>query len=116
MSYKEDGASLFPKDANGEFVDGGVDYLDTWKAMEKLVDAGLVKSIGVSNFNAKQIDRVVANGNFIFFLWRETTFFAMEVTFTLAALLCFTMNKKRSNGDEIFIDVFFRYSTNPSGH
>jgi aldehyde reductase len=63
MSYKEDGENLFPKDANGEFVDGEVDYLDTWKAMEKLVDAGLTKSIGVSNFNAKQIDRIVANGN-----------------------------------------------------
>jgi aldehyde reductase len=66
MSYKEAGGNLFPKDANGEFIDGGVDYLDTWKAMEKLVDVGLTKSIGVSNFNAKQIDKVIANGNFCF--------------------------------------------------
>lgn len=61
MSYKE-GEDLFPKDAEGLFIDGGVDYLDTWKAMEELVDAGLTKSVGVSNFNKRQIDRVVANG------------------------------------------------------
>lgn len=61
MSYLQ-GESLFPKDVNGEFIDGGVDYVDTWKALETLVDAGLTKSIGVSNFNAKQVDRVVAIG------------------------------------------------------
>ena len=64
MAYKEDGEKLFPKDDNGDFIDGGVDYVDTWKALEKLVDVGLTKSIGVSNFNAKQIDRVVANGEY----------------------------------------------------
>lgn len=63
MSYKEDGENLFPKDADGMFIEGGVDYLDTWKALEELVDAGLTRSIGVSNFNKRQIDRVVANGN-----------------------------------------------------
>uniref|UniRef100_U5EWM3 Putative aldo/keto reductase family n=1 Tax=Corethrella appendiculata TaxID=1370023 RepID=U5EWM3_9DIPT len=57
MGYKE-GDSLFPKDENGIFYRSDVDYLDTWKEMEKLVDAGLAKSIGVSNFNARQIDRV----------------------------------------------------------
>lgn len=62
MAYKQ-GEDLFPKDGKGEFIDGEVDYIDTWKAMEELVDAGLTRSIGVSNFNAKQIDRIVANGN-----------------------------------------------------
>lgn len=36
-----------------------VDYIDLWKQMEKLVDAGLVKSLGVSNFNIYQINRII---------------------------------------------------------
>ena len=33
--------------------------METWKAMEDLVDEGLTKSIGLSNFNRKQIAEVV---------------------------------------------------------
>ncbi|CAD7005051.1 unnamed protein product [Ceratitis capitata] len=58
MGYKE-GGPLFPNDDVGNVLHSNVDYVDTWKAMEKLVEDGLVKSIGVSNFNKRQIERVL---------------------------------------------------------
>lgn len=40
-----------------EFVD--IDYLETWEGMEDCARLGLAKSIGVSNFNIKQMKRVL---------------------------------------------------------
>lgn len=37
------------------------DYLETWEGMEDCVNQGYAKSIGVSNFNSEQIDRLVKN-------------------------------------------------------
>jgi len=58
MAYKE-GDSLFPEE-NGKVLFSDADYLDTWKEMEKLVDQGLTKSIGLSNFNSEQLEQVLA--------------------------------------------------------
>ncbi|KAG5667792.1 hypothetical protein PVAND_015762 [Polypedilum vanderplanki] len=59
-AYLNNGETLFPKNEKEEWIFSEVDYVDTWKAMEELVEAGLVKSIGLSNFNSKQIERVLA--------------------------------------------------------
>ncbi len=44
-----------PRDANGNVIyDKGVTLLDTWKAMENLVDEGRCKAIGLSDVNLEQ--------------------------------------------------------------
>ncbi|XP_058537995.1 aldo-keto reductase family 1 member C23-like protein isoform X4 [Neofelis nebulosa] len=50
---------LFPKDEHGELIFDTVDLCATWDAMEKCKDSGLAKSIGVSNFNRKQLERIL---------------------------------------------------------
>lgn len=37
------------------------DYVNTWKGMEECVKLGLTKSIGLSNFNSKQVQRIYEN-------------------------------------------------------
>jgi len=44
-------------DENGKLLMADVPITDTWKEIEKLVDSGKVKSLGVSNFSESQIER-----------------------------------------------------------
>ena len=60
MGTKE-GDNLFPKDDKDQIIFSDIDYLETWKGMEDAHKAGLVKSIGVSNFNSQQIQRILDN-------------------------------------------------------
>ncbi|XP_004522469.2 aldose reductase [Ceratitis capitata] len=53
-----DSEEKYPLDANGQTLFSNIDYVDTWRALEALVDAGLCRSIGLSNFNVEQIKRV----------------------------------------------------------
>ncbi|XP_060132939.1 aldo-keto reductase family 1 member A1 isoform X1 [Zootoca vivipara] len=55
----ERGDNLFPKNPDGTMRYDYIDYKETWKAMEKLVEKGLVKAIGLSNFNSRQIDDII---------------------------------------------------------
>ena len=61
MSFAEDDENLVPTGPDGKVIDGKVDYLEAWQGLEDCVKAGLVKSIGISNFNSKQIDRLLAS-------------------------------------------------------
>lgn len=60
ISYKDNANGLWPVDEKGNPMYGHEDYLDTWRAMEECVKLGLTKSIGLSNFNSVQIDKVLA--------------------------------------------------------
>ncbi|XP_055472621.1 aldo-keto reductase family 1 member C23-like protein isoform X2 [Psammomys obesus] len=53
------GNGLHPTDENGQLLFDTVDLRDTWEAMEKCKDAGLAKSIGVSNFNRRQLEMIL---------------------------------------------------------
>ncbi|XP_032526116.2 aldo-keto reductase family 1 member B1-like isoform X2 [Danaus plexippus] len=62
QAYKEDG-ELFPVDESGKIQFSDVDYVDTWKALEPLQAEGLIRSLGVSNFNSRQLDRVLESAS-----------------------------------------------------
>ncbi|XP_023943994.2 aldo-keto reductase AKR2E4 [Bicyclus anynana] len=51
----------WPISVTADGVDTAISYLETWKGMEKTVELGLAKSIGVSNFNEKQIQEIYDN-------------------------------------------------------
>lgn len=54
------GNELFPKDDKGQIIlNDEVDFTDTWQGMIECKRLGLARSIGISNFNQKQIKRLV---------------------------------------------------------
>ncbi|XP_012783399.2 prostaglandin-E(2) 9-reductase-like isoform X1 [Ochotona princeps] len=53
------GGDIFPIDEHGKLIFDMVNLCDTWEAMEKCKDAGLAKSIGVSNFNRRQLEMIL---------------------------------------------------------
>ncbi|KAG8429109.1 hypothetical protein GDO86_018290, partial [Hymenochirus boettgeri] len=53
------GENLIPMDENGQFLYHSVDLRETWEAMEKCKDLGLARSIGVSNFNRRQLELIL---------------------------------------------------------
>lgn len=56
----ERGDNPFPKNADGTVRYDSTHYKETWKALEVLVAKGLVKALGLSNFNSRQIDDVLS--------------------------------------------------------
>lgn len=65
VAMKDDGkGSMFPVDEAGNpLIDDSIDIdAETWKGMEDCVKQGLTKSIGVSNYNKRQIESLLASG------------------------------------------------------
>ncbi|XP_039752171.1 aldo-keto reductase AKR2E4-like [Pararge aegeria] len=60
-----------------------VDYLETWRGMEEARALGLTRSIGVSNFNASQVDRIIANSR----VWPAVNEIEVNPTLTQEALV-----------------------------
>lgn len=56
------GDVLMPKNPDGSIVYDDTPPVETWAALEPLVDEGLVKHIGLSNFNSKQVDEASEAG------------------------------------------------------
>ncbi|KAI4580185.1 hypothetical protein MJT46_001553 [Ovis ammon polii x Ovis aries] len=56
----ERGDSPFPKNADGTIRYDSTHYKETWRALEALVAKGLVRALGLSNFNSRQIDDVLS--------------------------------------------------------
>ena len=55
---------LWPKDGDRVKIDSdrSAEFLQTWKAMERLVDQKMVRSIGLSNINKEQLQQVLKEG------------------------------------------------------
>ncbi|KAI3372902.1 hypothetical protein L3Q82_023346, partial [Scortum barcoo] len=59
------GAELMPRRGDGSICYADTHYRDTWAAMESLMDKGLVKAIGLSNFNARQTDDIISMARYM---------------------------------------------------
>ncbi|XP_057587209.1 aldo-keto reductase family 1 member C3-like isoform X2 [Hippopotamus amphibius kiboko] len=53
------GEDFMPTDTHGNIIFDTVDLCATWEALEKCKDVGLAKSIGVSNFNRRQLEMIL---------------------------------------------------------
>lgn len=54
--------NLQPYHENGDIMmDVITDHVKIWSEMEKQVDCGRARAIGLSNFNSRQIERVLKN-------------------------------------------------------
>ncbi|XP_068943408.1 aldo-keto reductase family 1 member D1 [Petaurus breviceps papuanus] len=58
MAFKP-GDALLPLDENKKWLYYDINLCDTWEALEACKDANLVKSLGVSNFNHRQLELIL---------------------------------------------------------
>ena len=100
--WLQEGGDLFPE-KDGKTLYSDVDFVDTWKEMEKLVDQGLTKSIGVSNFNSEQLEQILANAR-IKPVTNQVCILDVFPVFIIRAKL----NVFKGGSKEMFMSVVFR--------
>ncbi|KAL1918678.1 uncharacterized protein VTP21DRAFT_2700 [Calcarisporiella thermophila] len=59
------GEEDYPTDENGKYLVEDVNITATWRAMERLVESGKVKAIGVSNFNIPRLKALLAEATIV---------------------------------------------------
>ncbi|KAM0227345.1 hypothetical protein ACHAP5_012198 [Fusarium lateritium] len=59
------GDDWFPIDSDGVFELADIDPAETYKAMEKLIDTGKVRAIGVSNFTQQRLEDLMSKTSII---------------------------------------------------
>ncbi|KAF2238515.1 NADP(+) coupled glycerol dehydrogenase [Viridothelium virens] len=59
------GSERFPRNANGQKIHGETSFVDTWKAMEKLMKTGRAKAIGVSKFSKGEIETLLTEATVV---------------------------------------------------
>uniref|UniRef100_A0A8D8U9F4 Alcohol dehydrogenase [NADP(+)] n=1 Tax=Cacopsylla melanoneura TaxID=428564 RepID=A0A8D8U9F4_9HEMI len=95
FSFAE-GPEVHPVNEDGTFkLDLTTDHIAVWKEMEKQVDAGRTKAIGLSNFNKTQISRVLKEARIppanlqvelhVYFQQKELQAFCKEHNITMVA-------------------------------
>jgi diketogulonate reductase-like aldo/keto reductase len=56
------GEELDPRDENGQVIyDAGISLIETWRALEELVESGRCRSIGLSDITLDKLKEIVAN-------------------------------------------------------
>ncbi|KAM7120048.1 aldo-keto reductase family 1 member D1 isoform 2-T2 [Molossus nigricans] len=59
LNALQPGDEVYPRDENGRWLYHKTNLCATWEALEACKDAGLVKSLGVSNFNRRQLELIL---------------------------------------------------------
>lgn len=63
-SFKR-GPDFLPFGPDGKMITESTHFVDTWKAMEKLLESGKTKAIGVSNFSKAELEEILEKGTIV---------------------------------------------------
>ena len=72
---------LYPEDKDGNMITNDIPLTATWTAMEKLVESGKARSIGLSNFGDAYLEEILA-------MYGLPNFTYKKLTYPLEQILC----------------------------